>query len=184
MSTIGTQPSPAPGRACGSCSLCCKLVGIAELKKPMGQWCPHCLKHGGCGIYDSRPEECRTFNCGWLMNAEVGDEWLPTRAKMVLYYLRDGGADKLVVHVDSGSPLAWRNEPYYSQLKRWSQSLLEHNGLVNIYVRNQVFVVLPNKDVDLGTFKPGDKISLRRKQTAVGLEYDVYKTPTTNVPPE
>src|SRR2546430_12859996 len=43
------------------------------------------------------------------------------RSRMVLQYTIDHGLHKLVVHVDPGSPLAWKNEPYYSQLKRRSE---------------------------------------------------------------
>src|SRR5262249_4530121 len=47
-------------RECGKCSLCCKLLPIQELNKPIDTWCPHCRPgHGGCTIYSSRPSECR-----------------------------------------------------------------------------------------------------------------------------
>ena len=59
-------------RTCGSCSLCCKVMEIKELKKPMNKWCSHCAKGGGCSIYPTRPAECRTFDCLWLK-----DESLP-----------------------------------------------------------------------------------------------------------
>ena len=149
----------------------------------MGQWCPHCLKQGGCSIYDTRPEVCRTFNCEWLINPSIGDEWQPLRSKIFLMHIRDGDMNKLVVHVDSGSPLAWKNEPYYSQLKRWSRELLEIGGLVNIYVGKKVIVVLPDRDVDLGTFNLGDKYTLRKKRTALDWEYEVFKT-SPNEPPK
>lgn len=182
MSIVGNLRPTAQPRACGSCSLCCKLVGIAELNKPMGQWCPHCIKSGGCGIYESRPNECRTFNCEWLTNAQISDDWRPIRSKMVLYHVHDGGMEKLVVHVDPGSPLAWKNEPYYSQLKRWARDLLELNGIVNIYLGKKVIAILPDKDVDLGTFSLGDKINLRKRRTELGWEYEVSKV-SLELPP-
>ena len=53
-------------RPCGDCVACCvlTLIDAPELKKPEGQVCPNCTKPG-CGIYDTRPEVCRTFNCAW-----------------------------------------------------------------------------------------------------------------------
>jgi len=170
------------GRACGTCSLCCKLVQITELNKPMGQWCPHCIKSGGCAIYPTRPGECRDFNCEWLKNALIGDEWRPIRSKMVLINVQEPAGQKLVVHVDSGSPLAWRNEPYYGQLKRWAADLLERNGMVNIYVRNRVIAVLPHEDVDLGVFQMGDRISLRRKWNGVAWDVEVLKVAADATP--
>ena len=63
--------SDALGRACGACSLCCKLLQIdePELKKPANEWCRHCRPgKGGCAIYDERPPVCRDFACEWLIN--------------------------------------------------------------------------------------------------------------------
>jgi hypothetical protein len=171
------KPPTPRGRSCGTCALCCKLVGIAELNKPMNQWCPHCLKHSGCKIYDSRPNECRTFNCDWLINAKVGDEWQPMRSKMVLRLVIDGNISKLVVHVDPGAPLSWRKEPYYSQLKRWARNIEEQNGLITLYIGKQVIVVLPNKDVDLGIFNMGERLNYRKRRVGSLWEYEFDKVP-------
>src|SRR5436305_14221849 len=43
-------------RSCGDCTLCCKLLSITELEKPIGKWCPHCEIGKGCKIYDCRPQ--------------------------------------------------------------------------------------------------------------------------------
>ena len=169
-----TSPT-APGRSCGSCSLCCKLVGITALNKPMNQWCPNCLKGGGCSIYESRPDECRTFSCEWLTKAEIGDEWQPLRSRMVLHLVRDGDVLKLIVHVDSGANAWWRNEPYNSQLKRWAQRFLEQDGMINVYFGKKVIVILPDKEIDLGTFKLGDRIAFRRRRAGSGWEYEFDK---------
>ena len=37
---------PIPGRTCGTCTLCCKAVAVEELAKPIGDWCPHCVRQG------------------------------------------------------------------------------------------------------------------------------------------
>ena len=163
------------GRSCGTCALCCKLLRVVALNKPMGQWCPHCLKRGGCGIYTSRPEECRTFNCGWLTNPEIGEEWQPTRSRIVLQYTIDHGLHKLVVHVDPGSPLSWKNEPYYSQLKRWARNFEEKDGFITLYVGKRLIVVLPQKDIDLGTFDLDQSFSYRKWRVASGWEYEFNK---------
>ena len=44
------------GRSCGSCSECCRLIGVEELAKPAGQWCTHCDPGHGCRIYPERPD--------------------------------------------------------------------------------------------------------------------------------
>jgi hypothetical protein len=141
----------------------------------MGQWCPHCVSHSSCGIYETRPGECRTFDCNWLINAAIGEEWKPIRSRMVLHHVNDGGFSKLVVHVDPGSPQAWRKEPYYSQLKRWARNLADQRGLLNLYIGKRVIVVLPNKDVDLGSFNLGDRIVYRQRRAGSDWEYEVEK---------
>lgn len=176
MSGIDESPSHARSRSCGTCSLCCKVLGIQELEKPMNQWCPHCLKHGGCGIYETRPAECRRFSCEWLIKP-IGDEWQPTRCKMVLRFVRDAGFGKLTVHVDPGSPLSWRREPFISQLRSWARKLLDQNGMVNIYLGNKVIAVLPDREIDLGAFKFGDQVSFRRWRSGSGWECEFKKIP-------
>jgi hypothetical protein len=86
----------ASERVCGECSLCCKIIAVDVLQKPAGVWCGHCLKTSGCSIYGRRPDECRQFNCGWLVNPEFGDEWYPRRSKMVLTF--DRRANRVGVH--------------------------------------------------------------------------------------
>jgi hypothetical protein len=113
-----------PGRVCGSCSLCCKLLRIEELDKPAGRWCSHCtVGRDGCKIYDTRPGSCRSFHCTWLIDPKLGAEWRPSAAKMVLQY--DHPARRLAVHVDPEFPSAWRSEPYYRQLKAWTCAAID-----------------------------------------------------------
>ena len=55
------------GRTCGSCTVCCVALTIRDpaLQKPQGIACHHLSKGGGCSIYETRPQTCRTFHCGW-----------------------------------------------------------------------------------------------------------------------
>lgn len=58
-------------RSCGSCSMCCKVLGIPELDKPADKWCQHCDPgNDGCTIYEDRPPVCRTFECIWLQDGK------------------------------------------------------------------------------------------------------------------
>lgn len=52
---------------CGTCDACCTALGIADdqLKKIEGAPCEH-LCASGCGIYETRPSVCRSFECQWL----------------------------------------------------------------------------------------------------------------------
>ena len=116
-------------RTCGTCSLCCKLPYIPELNKSIDSWCRHARPGvSGCSIYPERPASCRSFACGWLLGArELGDEWFPTRCKMIVtrreprYNLAEQG---MLVTVDPSYPDAWRRKPYYAQLLGWAQRMV------------------------------------------------------------
>jgi len=83
----------------------------------------------------------------------------------------------LVFHVDPGSPLSWRSEPYYSQLKRLARNGLEHNGILTINVGKRVFVVLSNKDIDLGICDIDDKLFIQKRWNGLDWDVDVFKEP-------
>jgi len=71
---------------CGDCTLCCKLLGVRELAKPPMQWCQHCSIGVGCRIYERRPNECRNFDCLWLLNQtqDLLNELKPSECHVVL----------------------------------------------------------------------------------------------------
>lgn len=145
-----------PGRSCGTCTLCCKLMPVDEIGKPVGQWCKHCAPGRGCTIYENRPGECRSFHCAWLTAADVGPEWQPLKSKMVVYV--DAGGQRLGIHVDPSRPMAWREEPYYSQLKEWAVRGAQAKRQVIVYIKDRVIVLLPGKEVDLGVLARGDQV--------------------------
>src|SRR5215471_13133974 len=110
LSFVVAPTEPVRGRSCGSCTLCCKVLGVPALDKPKGAWCTHCEKGVGCRIYERRPDACRSFLCGWLINPRFDAEWKPERSKIVIAVAPDGNG--LVFHCDPGFPQAWRKEPY------------------------------------------------------------------------
>lgn len=58
-------------RSCGTCSACCTVLGIVALGKGPNTPCAHQVGKG-CSIYAQRPDECRTYTCGWLAGAFEG----------------------------------------------------------------------------------------------------------------
>lgn len=151
MSTRPDNAETAPivaGRACGSCTLCCKVMEIGELGKAAGQWCPHVLTGKGCSIYAVRPNACSAFGCGWLHWKEAGDHWLPAKAKMVIV-AQD--RTRLVVHVDPATPNVWKAAPFYPDLKRWARNPARYGfRQVLVAVGRRMIAVLPDRDLDLG----------------------------------
>ena len=77
-----------PGRTCGDCRLCCKLLAVGkderpdDFKKPQGKWCEHCFD-GGCRIYATRPEDCKTYECTWLRGVFDEDD-RPDKSRVVV----------------------------------------------------------------------------------------------------
>ena len=151
-----------PGRSCGSCSLCCKVLTIALFDKPAGQWCSHAKPGKGCGIHQSRPFVCRSFFCEWMIAKGLGDEWKPERAKFAILVRNDG--NRLTAHVDPGAPNAWKREPYYTNFKRWAAEggLKNPIKLIDIMVGERLTVVLPDRDVEFGVLAPDEAIVMTR----------------------
>lgn len=148
-------PPIAPGRSCGACSECCRLLHVIELAKPAGVWCPHCRPGaGGCSIYEMRPSICRSFACGWLMSSKVSDDWFPLDCHMVLSLAVFNGIQTVTVTVDPEFPDAWRKHPHFAQLKMMATRGLrvrvpEDILLVHVRVHDRVWLVLPDEDVEI-----------------------------------
>jgi hypothetical protein len=149
-----------PGRACGACTLCCKVVGVLEIAKPGGVWCPHCVSGKGCAIYQSRFVSCRTFYCLWMTEKGLGPEWKPDRAKFVL--VKTEGGRHLSACVDPGYPSAWWRSPYYENLKQWAAEGLQKSPLhiVDAMIGDRHIVILPDREVDIGILAADEMIEL------------------------
>jgi len=97
---------------CGSCTACCRVFDIAELKKPAGKWCDHCAIGNGCTIYDVRPKACVEFECLWLLSQkrENPRERLPLvlrpdKSKVV--FAPSTNESVIAALTMPGAPLAW-----------------------------------------------------------------------------
>jgi hypothetical protein len=148
--------STVADRTCGTCTLCCKVMGIAEIQKPRGVWCAHCAPGKGCRIYDQRPEECRAFNCLWLQDAKLGPEWKPERSKLVLVATPSG--KDLVICCDPGFPAAWRSQPYYSQILDFARAAVSSGSSVMVSSLTGTILVTPDGEFFLGHFAANDRI--------------------------
>ena len=168
MSGIDPATGLAYGKDCGSCTLCCKVFRVPEVDKVAGEWCRHVVPGGGCGIHASRPTVCRTFFCHYLRNPHLGPEWKPERAKFVLY--TEMGGRRMAVVCDDVAPLAWRNAPYYPQLKRWAALGIDRDHQVLVFNGKRATAVLPDRDHDLGRVEVGDEVIYRPGPRGVDVE--------------
>ena len=101
--------------ACGTCTMCCKLMGIPELKKKPTKWCGHCDIGHGCKIYEERPTSCHEFECYYRMVPNLPISMRPDKAKVLIAPTTNSRV--ISVHCDPGYPDAWQKEPFYSHLK-------------------------------------------------------------------
>ena len=98
---------------CGSCTACCRVFDIAELKKPAGKWCDHCAIGSGCTIYDARPKACVEFECLWLLSQkrESPREHLPAALrpdKCKVVFAPSTNESVVAAITMPGAPGAWR----------------------------------------------------------------------------
>ena len=176
-------PHLVPGRACGTCMMCCKVPAIEEFAKPPGVWCKHAVSGKGCGIYAQRPGSCRAFYCLWMQDARFGPEWKPEKAKFVVYVQQNGV--NLQVAVDPSFPNAWTRPPYVGQIRKWVAEGAEHGRFVFVRIAARVIALLPDRDVDLGRVDSLDEIRVSRRIGPAGLVYDVEvkRAPRADAPP-
>lgn len=146
----------AAGKMCGTCALCCKVMGVGELAKAPGTWCGHVVKGGGCAIYDERPPSCRSFHCEWLMSDRLGPEWKPDKARFVLSWEED--KSKLSIVVDPAQPMAWRREPYQSQIRAWAVRGKQDGTEIMVCINDRRIAVFADREIDLGVVNPDHKV--------------------------
>jgi len=93
-------------RKCGGCTLCCKLLPVAEINKKAGVRCRHQAYGKGCRVYhNGLPASCRLWSCAWLTKSFNGPR--PDRGHYVIDILPDyitvdpgeGGKQQLTIPV-------------------------------------------------------------------------------------
>jgi hypothetical protein len=150
-----------PGRACGSCTMCCWMLRIEELAKPEHSLCRHCEAGEGCTIYEVRPAACREFYCGYRALPFAGPHWFPPDCGMMIY--PDAADKRLTVHVAPSRPEAWRAEPWYSELRQWAVAAQRMDMRLTVAVGRRIIAILPQGDVDLGEFGETDRLVYSRE---------------------
>lgn len=162
-------------RACDGCTLCCKVIRVDVLNKPQWQYCPHCVVGTGCGIHATRPDDCRAWFCEYLMNPGVADYWYPKTSHMVIEVLDDG--INAHVYVDPHFPDAWREEPYYSDLKGSAQEAVKRNSRITVHIGTRQIVVFPDRDVEFDRVEADEEVVVvfPPKEEKTGFRVAAYK---------
>jgi hypothetical protein len=159
------SPHVVPGRACGTCMMCCKLLRIEELEKPAGVWCRHAMTGKGCGIYENRPPVCQNFHCQWMLDSSLGPEWKPEKAKFVMSPDRKQ-QEIFNINVDPAFPDAWTKPPFFATIKNWVAAGATLGRFALVQIGTRLIAVLPDRIVELGNVKP--EVVLARERDPTG----------------
>lgn len=130
--------------------MCCKLLSVPDIEKVPGTLCPHGISGKGCKIYDTRPDQCRMFYCQYLLHANIGEHWKPSKSQMVISV--PSGDKYVLVVVDDAWPDIWRTDPFYRDLKQWAKSCEAVGQQVLVRIGpSRYHAIMPDRDIDLGT---------------------------------
>lgn len=142
------------GRQCGDCSLCCKLLSVAEIRKPTNRWCRHCRPGRGCGIYGERPDQCRTYECYWLKGM-LPPEMKPNKIHAVAGPSENGTG--WFIHLDPDYPGIEDKEPLKSsiaELAREAPVVLVRRGRYRLVSEKRVKLQAPDGSIWLSSDQP------------------------------
>jgi len=135
-----------PGRTCSGCTLCCSLLGIVELKKPVFTICKHCVIGKGCKIYEVRPQTCAGFYCSYRISADLPEYWNPKICGMVLHRDANGGTDIISVICSNSAKHRWKQEPYWNDIKQIAADVhIRQGAYVRILRKGQPVLIINPK---------------------------------------
>jgi len=154
-------------KQCGECSLCCKVMGIPELKKPKDASCVHIVPGKGCEIYGQRPLSCRAFACHWILDSAIADAWKPSACHMVV----EAKQRSTVIHVDPDFEGVWKSEPYFSEIRAIAKAGLTKGSMTLVIEKLRTIVVLPDEEIDLGFLGPDARIAMTPVETVDGMRW-------------
>jgi hypothetical protein len=109
-----------------------------------------------------------------MLDANLGPEWKPDRAKFVLHVQPNG--INLQVAVDPKFPNAWLKPPYYDRLKTWARANAERGAFLFARIGGRVIALLPDRDEDLGPVGLTDEIAVARRFAPAGYRYEIHVT--------
>ena len=74
-------------KPCGDCQACCFTHGVhdTEFDKRHFTRCSHQCPNG-CGIYNNRPEPCRSYHCWWKTGKFGNTKFRPDKLGLVIDY--------------------------------------------------------------------------------------------------
>lgn len=81
----------------------------------------------------------------------------------------------MAIHVDPSRPNAWRERPYYDDIKQWAFAAAREQMQVVVCIRNRAIVIFPDRDVDLGPIADDERIITLERRGSNGIELEALK---------
>lgn len=125
-------------RECGECQMCCTLMGVKQLEKHPNQPCEHQCPTG-CAIHDSRPQECRTYQCQWRFDESFPEELRPDRVGCIIDIHETPLGPGVVCH--QTRPNQWREDPIMGILMQLAK---HHQCFVYVIHGNDRQAIFPD----------------------------------------
>lgn len=128
MEETAIMLSRMANRSCGDCQECCKIMGVAELGKPLNKACPHQAKDVGCTIYQVRPPTCKVWTCGWQLGV-LPLSMKPSKCGFVVNIGHGEGITEsgkkvgvsgITIKIDPDRPDMWQSQEYREEFKKLS----------------------------------------------------------------
>ncbi len=126
-------------RSCGTCTLCCSVMGVSELNKPNFTRCDH-QNNRGCNIYKDRPQSCHEFVCLWLAGA-LPISMKPNKVRAVAVPNNEKTA--IVWFVPPADRGVWRKDPLRTAMK-----VITEKGFGNIVICGEERILVGGKPGD------------------------------------
>jgi len=117
---------PMSERSCGDCDVCCNILEVKEINKKTYKNCDHRAEGGGCGIYESRPHSCRTWDCSYILGLMPNKESLKPNNLGLMFYPVSAKNNDLGIDILMGQEV-WPNAIYSSDCQKvinWLKSTM------------------------------------------------------------
>jgi hypothetical protein len=87
------------------------------------------------------------------------------------------GNGSLYAQVDPSSPLAWRQQPYFDDLRRMAGVLEEMNRRVIVFIGENATLITPRSATPLGRMSPNESFVVEPAFGPDGPTFRVTRTP-------
>src|SRR3954451_4334762 len=111
-------------------------------------------RHSAGRVDTTRPAECRSFDCLWLIDDRFGPHSKANKSKLVLTTSQDG----IEIRCDPGFPDAWRKEPFRRDIRAMAMAGETRDVTVIVIVGERMTLVTSEREFDLGVVRPDQRI--------------------------